>query len=126
MADFPENTNGASIWLAVMITCMTAAQVVFKLAGIHAATDTDIPRAIVANPWLWLGLLCAAAAAASWLFALRKLSLAQAYPWTAAIYILTPLASALLFGDVLDERFLLGMALITAGVFLTAGGVETS
>jgi drug/metabolite transporter (DMT)-like permease len=124
MTDLNDRNRGAAVWLGGMVACMATAQVVFKFAGIHAASEPDIPQAILANPWLWGGLACAAAGTLCWLLALRTLSLARAYPWTATIYVLTPLASALLFGDVLDGKFLLGMTLIAGGVILTTGGVE--
>ena len=60
-----------------------------------------------------------------WLMTLRNMPLAVAYPWTALIYVLTPLVSAVLFGDVLSAKYMLGMTSIIAGVVLTSGGVET-
>lgn len=60
-----------------------------------------------------------------WLLTLRQLPLASAYPWTALIYVLTPLTSAVLFDDVVNTKHVIGMACIVAGVFFSADGVET-
>jgi len=113
------------VFLGSMIACMAASQVFLKLAGSHAATGRlDVLHAFLANTWLWCGLLATGAGFVCWLLTLRNMSLAVAYPWTALIYIITPLASALLFGDVLNGKYVLGMARIVAGVILTTGGVR--
>lgn len=112
-------------FLAGMIMLMTAAQVMFKLAGDHALAQMGLVRSLISNPWLWIGLLFSAAGMLCWLLTLRKISLASAYPWTALIYVFTPLASALLFDDPLGAKYLLGLTSIVAGVFFTAGGANS-
>lgn len=119
-----SSTNRPALLLAGMVGCMASAHVQFKLAGIHAASQTGLVGGFVANPWLWSGLLCSGAGMLFWLLTLQKLPLASAYPWTALVYVLTPLASALLFNDILDGKYLLGLTCIVAGVVLTAGSVE--
>ena len=115
----------ALVALGGMITCMAASQVFLKLAGTHAAAGhLDVLHAFLANPWLWCALLATGAGFLCWLLTLRTLSLATAYPWTALIYVITPLASALLFGDVLNGKYVFGMATIIGGVLLTTGGVR--
>lgn len=113
------------LFLAGMIASMTAAQVMFKFAGNHAADQAGLIGAFVSNPWLWAGLLSSGVGMVCWLLTLRKLPLASAYPWTALIYVFTPLASTALFGEILSGKYLLGMICIVAGVFITAGGVDT-
>jgi drug/metabolite transporter (DMT)-like permease len=108
-------------FLAGMIVCMTAAQVMFKLAGNDLAIYMGDVSSFGSNPWLWAGLLSSAAGMACWILTLRKLPLAAAYPWTALIYVITPLVSAVMFGEVLSARYLLGLACIVGGVLLTAG-----
>lgn len=112
--------------LGGMVALMAGAQLLFKQAGLHAATHTSWLDALALNPWLWSGLLASAGGMACWLLTLRRLPLATAYPWTALIYVLTPLASVPCFGEVLGAHYVGGMALIVSGVFLTAGGVRTS
>jgi len=112
------------LFLAGMIVFMTVSQVMFKFAGNHSVGHLELIGAFVLNPWLWAGLISSGAGMVCWLLTLRKLPLASAYPWTALIYVLTPLASAILFGDVLSGKYFLGMACIVVGVFITASGVE--
>lgn len=120
-----EHTWASIASLAGMIIFMTAAQVMFKLAGNHVVAQMGLVRALMSNPWLWIGLLLSGAGMLCWLLTLRKTPLASAYPWTALIYVFTPLASALLFNDPLDGKYLLGLGSIVAGVFFTAGGVNS-
>ena len=110
------------VFLAGMIIFMSISQILFKLAGNYAATQTELIESFLSNPWLWAGLLSSGVGMVCWMLTLRKLPLASAYHWTALIYVLTPLASAVLFGDMLSIKYLLGMACIVSGVFITAGG----
>ncbi len=118
--------TSASVYLGGMITCMTTSQVLLKFAGIQAAVGFDVVHAFFYNFWLWSGLLVSGVGLICWLKVLRNMPLSVAYPWTALIYVLTPLASVMLFDDVLDAKYMLGMASIVAGIFFTTGGVETS
>lgn len=104
---------------------MTAAQVAFKFAGNHAVVQIGLVRGLISNPWLWIGLLFSAVGMLCWILTLRKISLASAYPWTALIYVSTPLASALLFDDPLGAKYLIGLTSIVIGVFFTARGVNS-
>lgn len=103
---------------------MVSAQIIFKFAGNYAAGQIGIIGSLVCNPWLWAGLLCSGAGMVCWLLVLRTLSLATAYPWTALIYVFTPLASALVFNDVLNGKYVIGMVCIVAGVFFTTWGTD--
>ena len=115
----------AAFFLGSMILCMATSQVFLKLAGTHAtAGHSGAAHAFLANPWFWFSLMATGAGFVCWLMTLRTMPLAAAYPWTALIYVITPLASSVLFGDVLSGRYLLGMSSIIAGVLLTTGGVK--
>lgn len=109
-------------WLAGMIFFMATAQVMFKLAGNHAAAQSDPAQIFMNNAWLWAGLVSSAVGMVCWLLTLHKMPLSRAYPWTAMIYVITPLASAVIFDDVLTGQYLLGMACIVLGVYITASG----
>lgn len=104
-------------WLLVGITVSstTLSQVALKYAASHSAAPW---RGIstLANPWLWAALALYALAMLCWLFALRRLRLSQAYPWTALVYVGTPLAGAYLFGETLTLRYFAGIACICIGI----------
>ncbi|ROL80504.1 hypothetical protein BLX41_07145 [Pseudomonas protegens] len=111
--------------LAGMIVLMAIAQLIFKKAGLYANDYAEWYLAIIFNPWLASGLAISAAGMGCWLFALRHIPLSSAYPWTALTYVITPLCGALLFGETITIRYVLGMTLVVAGVVVTSRGGET-
>ncbi|QNK01049.1 hypothetical protein [Dyella telluris] len=113
------------VFLAGMIVCMTASQILLKFAGLHSVEHAGALEGFVRNPWLWAALTVSAGGICCWLLTLRRLPLAVAYPWTALIYVITPLASAWIFTDVLNGRYAMGMLLILSGVVLTSRGVTS-
>lgn len=118
------NTRNVAL-LAGTIACTTASQIFLKFAGLYSASHAGPVAGFLRNPWLWGAIGAAAAGIFFWLLTLRKLPLAVAYPWTALVYVLTPLAGAWLFSEVLNGRYAIGIAFILAGVLLTSRGVKT-
>lgn len=108
-----------------MIAWMTGAQLLFKGAGLHAAAHPGLSQGFVLNGAMWLGLFASALGMLCWLGCLRTLPLSTAYPWTASIYILTPIASAYLFNEVLSHRYFVGVSILAVGIFLSAGGIAS-
>lgn len=82
--------------------------------------------AFIVNPWLWGSFLASGMGLVFWSIALRGMPLAKAYPWTAMIYVLTSIASILVFNDSVDFRYCTGMVLVVLGVFIAARGVINS
>ena len=107
-----------------MICSMTTAQIFFKMAGLKSLKSIGIMESWLLNPWLWTAFLASGLGMLFWLFALRQLSLSIAYPWTAMIYVLTPLFSALIFRDLLRVQYGIGMAFIVFGIFVTTSGAS--
>lgn len=109
--------------LAGMILCMTSSQILLKFAGQHSVLHYGVVDGFFRNPWLWAGLGASIGGIGCWMLALNRLPLSAAYPWTALIYVITPLASVWIFSDVLTGSYVFGMALVFAGVLLTTRGV---
>jgi multidrug transporter EmrE-like cation transporter len=112
--------------VAGTIAAMVAAQVMYKFAGLWSRDHVGLLAAFILNPWMWVGLGCAVVGMVLWLLALRHLPLSAAYPWTALVYVFTPIASALIFGDLLRAEYLTGLGLIAVGVIITTRGVTAS
>lgn len=110
-------------FLAGMILCMTASQILLKFAGLHFVAHDSAVDGFVRNPWLWAALGVSACGICCWLLALRRLPLSAAYPWTALIYVITPLVGAWVFAEVLTGSYAIGMILILVGVVFTSQGV---
>ena len=112
------------LFLGAMIVSMTAAQIMFKFAGSYAAGQPELLSYVVSNPWLWAGLLASSVGMACWLMTSRNMPLAIAYPWTAMIYVLTPLCSILVFQDLLSNQYFVGMGFIIFGVIITSSSAS--
>lgn len=104
-----------------MIAWMTGAQLLFKGAGLHALEHPGPVQGFVLNTAMWWGLFASGMSMLCWLGSLRTLPLSAAYPWTASIYVLTPVASTIFFNEVLSYRYFFGIALLAAGIYLSAG-----
>jgi drug/metabolite transporter (DMT)-like permease len=122
----PRKRRTAWLLLAGMIVWMTGAQLLFKSAGLHAHRHPGLAQGFVLNVAMWWGLFSSGMSMLCWLGSLRTLPLSAAYPWTASIYVLTPVASAFLFNEVLSQRYFFGIALLVAGIFLSTGGAESN
>lgn len=109
-------------FLGAMVVCMASAQVLLKFAGLNIAIREDVLIALLGNPFLWASLAASAVGLACWLVTLRNMPLSSAYPWTALIYVITPLASAWQFNDAVGLRYMVGMVAIVTGVFVTTSG----
>jgi multidrug transporter EmrE-like cation transporter len=66
------------------------------------------------------GLGAAVLAGVCWMLAIERLELGYAYPFMALSFVLVPLGSTMLFGEPLPTSQLLGLALIIAGVTVSA------
>lgn len=111
-------------WLLVagMVCSMTAAQLFFKMAGLKSLEGIGVMESWILNSWLWISFVASAVGMLCWLFALQGLPLSIAYPWTAMIYVLTPLCSVLVFQDILSFQYGIGMVFIVFGVVITTSG----
>jgi drug/metabolite transporter (DMT)-like permease len=70
--------------------------------------------------WVWAGQTCMVLSLVSWIYALRTIPLHIAFNLTGTIQVIIPLASWFILGEVINGQRWLGIALILAGVFITA------
>ncbi|ADP19601.1 small multidrug resistance family protein [Achromobacter xylosoxidans A8] len=114
-------------WLFVSLTiCATVfSQLAFKLAAgpVIGGTGEGLQRWI--NTWFIAGGVACLFGMFSWLAALRRLPVSQAYPWTAAVYVLTPIVSFFCFGDSLTWPYCVGIVLICVGILITTRNAGT-
>lgn len=109
-----------------MILSMTVAQILFKYSALYLSDQTGVVNSWLLNPWLWWAFFSTIVGMVFWLLALRDLPLSRAYPWTAVIYVLTPLVSMHYFDDHLNLNFFIGMFLIVLGVIITTSNAESN
>lgn len=93
-------------------------QVLFKMAG----RDTVLVRswsdlaALFATPWMWAALVVYGIATVLWVVLLQRVPLSRAYPFAALGFVLVPAAASWLFAEHLGPLYLVGAALVVAGI----------
>ena len=120
----PTNSLPLASLLAGYIILLVSSQIMYKFAGLWSLRNPGLLGAAFKNPWVAMGLSFAMIALALWLLILRQIPLSKAYPWTALIYIITPIISTIIFGELLKQQYFLGLALIVVGVLISAHVVD--
>lgn len=117
-----------SFALAAFITCSILSQLLLKAAGLYAASKIGFADKYLLNPWLHTSLCCLALSFPCWMYTLRRIPLSAAYPWTAFIYVVTPLFSVALWGERVSWFYAPGIACIIGGIILitSCGRAEKS
>jgi drug/metabolite transporter (DMT)-like permease len=94
-----------------------------SLVHAHIASkshEIDYLVAMFTDPWVLSGVGGVLVAGACWMLALQRLEIGFAYPFMALSFALVPIGSMLLFGEPLPKMQMLALALIMAGVTLSA------
>ncbi len=76
--------------------------------------------ALALNPYLIGALALYFLATLLWIWVLRDVPLSRAYPFIGLGFVLVPLGALLFFQEPITGRYLLGSALIMAGIYLAA------
>lgn len=110
--------------IAILLTysvALAAGQVLFKLAALRftpAARWSDNILALALNPYLVLAVVLYALLSAVWVWVLTFVPLSTAYPFVALTFVLTVASGALLFGEAVTMRLVLGGVMIIAGLIV--------
>lgn len=107
-----------------MVLCTTTAQIIFKLAAQYSLAHAGIENGWILNPWLWFALAASILGMGFWMLALKRLPLAVAYPWTASVYVLTPLVSTWAFQDTVSPQYIAGLVFVCLGILITTRSVK--
>ncbi|HEY8099328.1 MAG TPA: hypothetical protein VIF82_01115 [Burkholderiaceae bacterium] len=92
----------------------SAVKTAMALGGVHAA------KAVMLNPYVWLGLGIYGAGTVLWLGVLSKIDVSQAYPFVGLGFLLTMASGVLLLGEPLSMSRLAGTFMVLGGVLLVA------
>ena len=114
-------------YVALTVILTVYGQLVLKwrvgLAGqATGGIDTKITfllRALL-DPWTLSGLAAAFIASLFWILALTKLKLSEAYPFTAASFILVLISSVLIFGESPSTGKVAGTMIVALGIIVVA------
>jgi multidrug transporter EmrE-like cation transporter len=96
---------------------MAAAPVQSALGGGGAA---GVALAIATSPGVLAGLTAYGLSAVLWLFVLARLDVSMAYAFVALGFLLVMAFGALVFGEPLGPRKIIGTLLVAAGIWLVA------
>jgi drug/metabolite transporter (DMT)-like permease len=115
-----------TLWQIILLMSyavgMSGGQVLFKLAairyGLAGGTAPERILGLLQNLYLLSALVLYAGLAVLWVWILSFTPLSRAYPFFALALALTLLLSALLFGETMSMRHILGVVLILSGLFL--------
>ncbi len=114
-------------YLAIFITilCTVAGQLMFKYAtnslGEMPATLADGATFLIKamlNIYIIGGFFLAFVASLSWIFAVSRMELSLAYPFTSLNFVFVMIFSAIIFQEQLSLLRVLGVLAICLGVFL--------
>lgn len=110
--------------IALLLTysvALAGGQVLFKLAAMRftpAARWSENFVALALNPYLVAAVLLYALLSAVWVWVLTFVPLSIAYPFVALTFVLTVASGALMFGEAVTLRLLVGGAMIIAGLIV--------
>ncbi|WP_443751315.1 permease [Asticcacaulis solisilvae] len=108
------------IAFALLGLCVVA-ETLLELCYKRAADAGNGVAGALMHPLTWLGIGLWAVQAVAWIFTLRVLPLAIAYPVNCLTYVTVPLAGWLVLREKLSPRQLWASVLIASGVALIAG-----
>lgn len=106
------------IHLLLCVSGMALGQLLFKKAAMSLATFS--PLALLGNGWLLLALALYGATTLGWVWILRHIPLALAYPFMSLAFVLVPVLAWLIWGEAVHWRTWVGSALIVAGVVVAS------
>lgn len=109
--------NFVLVLISVGMVC--TGQLMFKLVGSRLGQGMQIldPRVvgIALGSFALYGL-----ATLLWIYVLRSTPITKAYPYMALSFVLVPIGGVFFFSESIKPLYILGMALIVAGIILTA------
>ncbi len=76
--------------------------------------------AAMSSGWAWLAALATIGSLLAWLYALRFVPLGVAYNLSGALHVIVPLSCWIFLGEKIVAQRWLGIALVLAGVLVTA------
>ena len=110
---------------ALSVTCDTAGQLCFKIAGQESGHSDSLLshlRHTLGKTTLWAGLLIYAVQVVVWLMILERAPLSVAFPVASLSYCSVTVVSSVVLGEKVKARRWIGITLITAGVIVVGIG----
>jgi drug/metabolite transporter (DMT)-like permease len=112
-------SRNAALWMTFFVVLLiVAGQILFKAVANRAAASPDAGWFSHWVNWQFvLALAIYGVATVLWIWVLRFVPLNVAYPIYALAFVILPVATYFLYGEVLGWQHVVGSLLIVAGVF---------
>lgn len=109
--------------LVAYAAAIAGGQILFKLAAIRSPAGSLTQRLVglMHNGFFGAAIVLYVLLTVFWVWILTFTPLSRAYAFVALAFILTPLAGGVVFGEPISFRFVVGVALIAAGLVCIAG-----
>lgn len=107
--------------LMVYAAGMSGGQVLFKMAALRYVAEGGVGErllGLVCNIYFVTAVVFYAGYAILWVWILSFTPLSRAYPFVALAFALTPLLGAMLFGETISLRLIVGLLFILCGLFI--------
>jgi drug/metabolite transporter (DMT)-like permease len=113
-------------WLQASQLCLfsillSIGQILFKRSADSGPPLRQVGdfMALAGNVYLWAALLLYGSATVFWIYMLQQVPLSRAYPFAALSFVLVPCLAWIIFGDAITPRYMAGIVLIIAGMWLS-------
>ncbi len=106
--------------IATTVLMMSAGQVLFKMVALRANEQQTYFNAPVLT-LLFVALAVYGAATLVWIRVLQTAPLSLAYAFVALSFVVVPLLGMVVFREALSLRFMIGAAVIVAGIVIAGG-----
>ena len=124
MPDRPSGFANPWLQLTLSVVCVFVSELLLK----RGATDVAEPHSAwswtgvngLASPLVWWAILLIIASLISWLYVLRYIPLAIAFPLSRVVDILVPLGCWIFLGEAISALRWCGIALVVIGLALVA------
>lgn len=101
----------------IVVAGISGGQILFKLSARDWAGEPGLLKALL-NPWLLSALAVYGACTLLWVYVLRDIELARAYPVISLSFLIVPLLSWAFLGEKFTLYSLAGALMILGGIYL--------
>ncbi len=108
------------VQLVAVSAMMTLGQILLKYGADSGPVGDSLFGVVrlMQQPSILIAIVLYGIAMVMWVVTLQNIPLSIAYLFLALSFVLTPLAGALIFEEALDLRYLIGLGMIVAGIYV--------
>lgn len=111
--------------LALYALGMAGGQILFKLAANGVGVQANLLTGLLQSPVFWLAVALYGVLTVLWVWLLTRVPLVYAYPFVTLAFVFTPLLAVTLLNERVGGGYVLGSALLIAGLAVIAWTART-